>query len=580
MADDGSAPRNKLLHDLRTPLNQIIGYSEMLEEEARDAGQDGFIESLQKIQNAGRRLNALLGEAFGRPAAAAAAQPAAAVPATPSDAAPAAEPEPESRPPATEEGLRAKGGHLLVVDDNELNRDMLSRRLKSRGYQVTVAVGGRQALGMIEREPFDLVLLDVMMPEVSGLDVLRIVRPEFSRADLPIIMATAKDQSEDIVEALKLGANDYVTKPIDMPVALARIEAQLSLKRAMEEIRRLARDLEKRNLFIQKTFGRYLSDEVVDNLLVSTDALKLGGEKRVITILMSDLRGFTAVADRLAPEEVVSILNGYLSDMVEVITKHRGTIDEFIGDAILVLFGAPVPRADDARRAVACAIEMQLAMDKVNERQRKNGLPEVEMGIAVSTGPVVVGNIGSEKRAKYGVVGSQINLTSRIESFTVGGQILISDSTREAAGKDLELGRQIEVQAKGFHDPIRLHDLRGIGGDYGLRLAESVAAFVRLAQELPVQYSVVEGKHTGGLFLPGFLRALSANGAEMRCDAPPPVLTNLALRVRDAAGADIPGDLYAKVTDAPDGVVTLRFTSVPPAIGERLGRVMAGDGAV
>src|SRR5919109_3072735 len=328
-------------------------------------------------------------------------------------------------------------GSLLVVDDNPLNRDMLARRLTRRGYTVTVAADGYQALAMIEAQRFDLVLLDIMMPGISGLDVLKTVRQRYSVADLPVIMATAKDQSEDIVAALKLGANDYVTKPLDFPVVLARTETQLALKRAMEEIQRLAAQLELRNRFIRDIFGRYLTDDVVASLLDSPEGLQLGGEKRQVTLLMSDLRGFTSLSGRLAPEQVVAILNRYLGTMVDVIMEYQGTIDEFIGDAIFVIFGAPQRMDDHAPRAVACAVAMQLAMATVNAQNRAESLPEVEMGVGVNTGEVVVGNIGSHKRARYGLVGSHVNLTARIESYTVGGQILISEATRQAVGSDV-----------------------------------------------------------------------------------------------------------------------------------------------
>src|SRR5215468_7494489 len=243
-------------------------------------------------------------------------------------------------------------GSLLVVDDNSMNRDMLARCLTRWGYTVTVAEDGYQALAMLEAQQFDLVLLDIMMPGISGLDVLKTLRQRYAMADLPVIMATAKDQSADIVAALQLGANDYVTKPLDFPVVLARAQTQLSLKRAMQEIQRLAAQLELRNRFIRETFGRYLTDEVVSSLLDSPAGLQLGGEKRQVTMLMADLRGFTSLAGRLAPEQVVDILNRYLGTMIEVILQYQGTIDEFIGDAIFVIFGAPVWREDDTPRAV------------------------------------------------------------------------------------------------------------------------------------------------------------------------------------------------------------------------------------
>jgi adenylate cyclase len=180
---------------------------------------------------------------------------------------------------------------------------------------------------------------------------------------------------------------------------------------------------------LRKTFGRYLTDEVVANLLESPKGLKIGGENRKITILTSDLRGFTAISERLQPQDVVKILNLYLETMAEVICQYQGTIDEYIGDGILVLFGAPTLRDNDSARAVACAVAMQLAILCVNKKLELLGFPNLQMGIGINTGEVVVGNIGSEKRCKYTAIGSPVNLTFRIESYTVGGQILISEST-------------------------------------------------------------------------------------------------------------------------------------------------------
>src|SRR5512138_390608 len=207
-----------------------------------------------------------------------------------------------------------------------------------------------------------------------------------------------------------------------------------AFNRMTQQLKDSYQELERRNEFIRKVFGRYTSDEVVGALLDAPDGLKLGGEKREVTILMSDLRGFTALAERLEATEVVSLLNHYLSAMVEVIQQYGGTIDEIIGDAILVLFGAPMAAEDDARRAVLCALGMQKAMAGVNAHNEQKGWPAVEMGIALHTGEVVVGNIGSVKRSKYGVVGRTINTTARIESFTVGDQIIICPTQIRVAG--------------------------------------------------------------------------------------------------------------------------------------------------
>jgi class 3 adenylate cyclase len=468
-------------------------------------------------------------------------------------------------------------GALLVVDDNEMNRDMLARRLARRGYTVAVAADGQQALQMIEAQPFDLILLDIMMPGISGLDVLKILRQRYSVADLPVIMATAKDQSEDIVAAMRLGANDYVTKPLDFPVVLARTETQLALKRAMEEIRRLAAQLEVRNRFIRDTFGRYLTDEVVASLLDSPEGLQLGGAKRQVTMLMADLRGFTSLAGRLAPEQVMDIVNRYLGTMVEVILQYQGTIDEFIGDAIFVIFGAPVWREDDAQRAVACAVAMQLAMAAVNEENRRAGLPEVEMGLGVHTGEVVVGNIGSHKRTKYGVVGSHVNLTSRIQSYTVGGQILLSEATRQQVEPLVRLSKQMEVEAKGIAEPITLYELHGIGGVHNLCLPEYQETLLPLRQDLPLQYTVLEGEHVGRAVYQGSFVTLSARGGEVRSDAAVAPWSNIRVQLLSRAGEGSPGELYAKVLrHLPEGTgFYVRFTSIPPEVAAFFQRLLA-----
>ena len=459
---------------------------------------------------------------------------------------------------------------LLVVDDNEENRDMLSRRLARRGYTVEIAESGARALEMLGEAEVDLVLLDIDMPGMSGLEVLKALRATTTRSDLPVIMATARDQGEDIVQALNLGANDYVTKPLDFPVVIARVESQLSLKRAMEEIRRLAGALEVRNEFIRRTFGRYLSEEVVESLLETPEGLALGGEKREVTVLFADLRGFTAMADRYTPEQVVGLLNTYLGAMADVITRYQGTIDEFIGDAILALFGAPVARPDDAERAAACAVAMQQAMDGVNARNQAAGMPAVKMGIAVNTGDVVVGNIGSEKRAKYGVVGTHVNLAGRIEGLTVGGQVLVSASTVSRAGGSLVVGERVTFEAKGFREPVAVYDLRGVGGKHQLVLPDPDLALLPLAKPLAVEVTVLAGKTVGG---EGFAaRVVRASREAAEIETPSPLAAFADLRLRLPGGAE----LYAKVTRPAGARATVRFTSADPAAAREIEAAIAG----
>ena len=319
---------------------------------------------------------------------------------------------------------------------------------------------------------------------------------------------------------------------------------------------------------IRKTFGRYLTDEVVANLLDSPEGFKLGGERRKLTILMSDLRGFSAISERLPPETVVSMLNIYLGVMVDVITSYQGTIDAFIGDGILVLFGAPTQRGDDAERAVACAVAMQLAMDTVNEQNAKLSLPKLAMGIGLNTGEAVVGNIGSQKHAKYSVIGSHVNLAARIESYTIGGQILISEDTLKEVGSILKIDQEIQVQPKGFHEMITLYDVGGIGGDRNLFLAREQDTLVLLKQEIPIQYTVIDGKHVDGTIYKATLVKLSTKSALLRSERLEESLTNLKFNLLNQTGNPDPNsDIYAKVlaqSDVSKNCFTIHFTTVSP----------------
>ncbi|MEH2439591.1 CHASE2 domain-containing protein [Nostoc sp.] len=322
---------------------------------------------------------------------------------------------------------------------------------------------------------------------------------------------------------------------------------------------------------IRKTFGRYLTDEVVANLLENPEGLKLGGERKKITILTSDLRGFTATAERLSAEEVIKIINFYLGYMADVITQYHGTIDEFMGDGILVLFGAPISREDDAMRAIACAVAMQLAMEPVNKKIQQMGLPKLEMGIGINTAEVVVGNIGSEKRTKYGIIGNQVNLTYRIESYTVGGQIFISESTIKEAGSIIKLIGHKEVQAKGVKEPIKIYEVGGIAGEYNLYLAQDEEEiFLELLEAIPLKYAVLDGKDVNSTVIEGKLVKLSAKEAQVCYDSKVNSLvlqpfTNLKLNLFIQGNAKISEDIYAKVLDktAEPNNFYIRFTNLP-----------------
>ncbi|NET56164.1 MAG: adenylate/guanylate cyclase domain-containing protein [Symploca sp. SIO2E6] len=329
---------------------------------------------------------------------------------------------------------------------------------------------------------------------------------------------------------------------------------------------------------IRKIFGRYLTDQVVASLLESPQGLDLGGQKQKITILTSDLRGFTALSERLPPDEVVKILNLYLGYMTDVITSYQGTIDEFMGDGILVLFGAPTPKANDTSRAIACALAMQLIMVEVNQKMQERGLPQLEMGIGINTGEVVVGNIGSEKRTKYSVIGSQVNLTFRIESYTIGGQILISESTYQEVEQSLQINGHKQVIPKGVKEPITIYDVVGIGEEYNLFLSQQEELFLPLSEAIPIQYAILDGKHVSDSLLQGSLVQLSLKGAQVHShkleeQTTPKPLSNIKLNLLtpiDQTEANL--DIYAKVLEKPaaPGSFYLRFTAQPLAVQVRL----------
>jgi adenylate cyclase len=562
-------------YQARAPLNGVIGYSEILLENAVDKGQKEITSDLEKIHAAGKlflaRLNNIidfssLDAGLKSPAPGA------------TDQSPLIDSVMASLRELAQESAAVTGGEtgsILVVDDNEINRDLLSRYLARLGHTVQSAPDGRKALEMIGTGAFDLVLLDIMMPELNGYQVLQHLKDSSNWRDLPVIMISALDEMDSVVRCIELGAADYLSKPFNPVLLRARVGACLEKKRLRDlekeqkrQLQELNAALEVRNRFIRQTFGRYLSDDIVESILERPDGLKIGGEKRQATILMSDLRGFTSLSEGLPAEDVVAMVNIYLETMTDIILKYQGTIDEFIGDGILVIFGAPFQRPDDARRAVACAVEMQLAMASVNDRNRQAGYPEVALGIGVNTGNMVVGNIGSKKRTKYGVVGSNVNLTARIESYTVGGQILISENTLKACGDIVRLDNAMQVSPKGVKEPLTIYEVGGIAGDYQLFLPpQPEVCWIELKQPLSLQFTLLEGKHVGEVRYQAAIIKLAPKMAEITASILPPRLSNLRLSLYDNNDRLISDNLYGKVLTHPSelpGVFQVNFTAIPP----------------
>jgi adenylate cyclase len=360
----------------------------------------------------------------------------------------------------------------------------------------------------------------------------------------------------------------------DFSIAFNTMTRQLKDSRA--QLVNLNQQLERRNQFIRETFGRYTSDDIVDVLLDLPEGLKLGGEKRQVTLLMSDLRGFTALAERLEATQVVALLNHYLSGMIEIIQKNGGTIDDIIGDAILVVFGAPVAMPDAAQRAVCCGLEMQKAMREVNEYNFQKGWPEIEMGIALHTGAAVVGNIGSTKRSKYGVIGQPVNLTARIESFTVGGQVLVSPTLIRSVNHGLILGEEVKVHGKGMPKALRCRELLGHEDHPELLIKEEESIFTTLADPLPLYYVVLTDKHQDGQRQRATLVSISQRRAVVEVSGQLPQRSNIMLRLEGRSGEEESPELYAKVIQPVDELgkrYLIHFTWVPPDMQVRLHRL-------
>jgi class 3 adenylate cyclase len=299
--------------------------------------------------------------------------------------------------------------------------------------------------------------------------------------------------------------------------------------------------------FIRNTFGRYVPPEIVDQVLESEDGLKLGGESREITILMSDLRGFSAQTVDMPPDRVLLMLNRYLGRMVEILLDHKAVIDEMQGDGILAFFGAPLLMSDHPARAVACALSMQAAMAEINAMNEADGLPHLEMGIGINTGNVVVGNIGSEKRTKYGIVGSAVNFTGRIESYSLGDQILISEATFARVGGILQIRDVLSVEMKGFRGKVQLFDVRGISGPFNVSLADTFDVPAPVAHKIPVSVRAIVRKVIRPEQVSAFITHLSETSAVMETTEHFDEACEIRIDLVDETLAGLAGESFARI---------------------------------
>ena len=465
---------------------------------------------------------------------------------------------------------------ILAVDDEPdvepLIRQGLKKQIQSGDYELSFASDGVEALELLERDTsIELVLTDLKMPRMDGLTLLGRVR-ELNR-QLKAVVVTAYGDVENIRTAMNQGAFDFLMKPLRLDDLRTTVEKAI---RAVGQ--------QKQAELVREAFGRYLSVEVVRTLLDHPESLKLGGEERRVSLLMSDLRGFSTISETLPPEKVVEMLNIYLGRMADVIAEYEGTIIEFVGDAIFVVFGAPIQREDDAVRAVACATAMQLAMADVNSRMNEMGIRDLEMGIGLHTGGVVVGNIGSIRRAKYAAVGSHVNLVGRIESWTVGGQILASSDTVSEVGPITRVGKELTLLAKGFTEPVKIFEIEGIGAPYDLWLQVREEPLIDLDPSVACGLTLLDGKVLTGEAYRGEVLQLSRSRAVIHVDEPVDLMSNVMITLQPLQNTVESGSgLYGKVVEvvAETGDLMVRFTAVPEDVSSVIDLIcVVGSGSV
>jgi class 3 adenylate cyclase len=372
---------------------------------------------------------------------------------------------------------------VLVADDDPVTRLMLSGSLERSGHQVRTAENGAQALDLARSEPFDVVLLDVLMPELDGYGVLEQLKGDPELRHIPVVMVTSVDDVDSAVRCIELGADDYLSKPIDPVLLTARVNAGLAKKRLhdlevehLEQVAQLNRQLEARvedqmaELVRTGELKRFLPHQVAEGLLAGR--LSDGFERRKLTTLFADMVGFTDLSDTLEPEELSEVLNEYLREMTAVAVSHRGTLDNYIGDGLMVFFGAPVAddEAGQAWSALQTAFEMKERAEELTEAVRGRGIPaDLRIRVGVNTGRCTVGVFGSDVLRAYKAVGFAVNVAARLQAAAEPGTVLVGFRTY-ALVKDRVRAQQREpLTIKGAARPVEAWEILGLGEDPAAR---------------------------------------------------------------------------------------------------------------
>lgn len=330
---------------------------------------------------------------------------------------------------------RAKSARILLAEDNRVNRLLLARHVELLGHQVEMVEDGLAALARVQQAAFDLLLMDIDMPGMSGLELLERLREHPELRELPVIVTSAVEGMEAVVRCVELGAEDYLHKPVNLVLLKARINASLERKKLRDQQRELVR--------------RFATSEVAQNL--ETEGFALGGREAAATVMFCDIRGFTSLVETRPPEEVIELLNTYYTLMFAAINGHGGVVNQMIGDGLMAVFGAPQPLPAAGQCALLAAVEMVEMVAQFSAEQRAAGRPEIRIGVGVASGQVVAGYTGTRQRATYTCIGDTVNVAARLEAHTkVCGHAVLFDAATHAQLAGALPSRSLgDVQLKG-----------------------------------------------------------------------------------------------------------------------------------
>jgi adenylate cyclase len=360
---------------------------------------------------------------------------------------------------------------ILIVDDNETNRCILVARLHAEGYETREAEDGERALAVAHEIVPDVILLDVMMPKIDGFEVCRRLKGDSSLGFVPIIMVTARADSKDVVTGLNAGADEYLTKPVDHAVLVARVRSMLRIKELHDRVEAQAAELASWNRTLeQRVVGqlaqiervsrlkRFLSPQIAELILSSSTYEPLASHRRQVTIVFGDLRGFTAFAEIAEPEEVMAVMREYHATLGSLIHEFEGTLERFVGDGIMVIFGDPIPCPDPCERAVHMAVAMRSRLFELSTKWRRER-HELGFGVGIAYGYATLGVIGFEGRSEYSAIGTVVNLAARLCAEARNGQILVDSKVRAAIDERAAAEPVGELTLKGFRRPIAAYNV-------------------------------------------------------------------------------------------------------------------------